>query len=419
MKMKPGTKLRTALAKRGVFLLLALLLALPVAAEGGYANFQTSAEYTDGIFSDVAADSWYRDNIAAVYELGLMQGSGGAFRPDGDIRLSEALALAARLHSLYQNGTASFTQGEPWYQVYADYAVENGLFDASGADYDAAVTRRTFVTLLANALPESALPAVNEIADGQIPDVKMDAEGAAEIYRLYRAGVLTGNNSRGSFAPDTLISRAAVATILSRMAYRSLRVRFVLEEASYPDLYEQSAADDSFFSGSAMLGNSLAQGMMLYSGLNTMTYICKESIGVNSAETYIEELCTGSYDRVYIEFGINEIYMDAAAFADAYADIVARIQNAMPEAEIYVMALTPVTKERSDGGSFTMTRINAFNTALREMCAENACWFLDCCTPLEDGTGYLQSAYAGWDGSPHLSAAGYQAWAQVIRTYYA
>ena len=33
--------------------------------------------------------------------------------------------------------------------------------------------------------------------------------------------------------------------------------------------------------------------------------------------------------------------------------------------------------------------------------------------------GYLPLKYAGWDGSPHLDATGYVAWAEVIRTHYA
>ena len=33
-------------------------------------------------------------------------------------------------------------------------------------------------------------------------------------------------------------------------------------------------------------------------------------------------------------------------------------------------------------------------------------------------TVYLPEYYMGWDNSPHLAAAGYQAWAEVLRTHY-
>ena len=83
------------------------------------------------------------------------------------------------------------------------------------------------------------------------------------------------------------------------------------------------------------------------------------------------------------------------------------------------MAVTLVTKARSDAGSFTMERITAFNEALRTLAEETQCWYLDCCTPLCDEDGYLPEEFGGWDGSPHLSVTGYCAWADMIRDYYA
>lgn len=399
---------------------LVLVCALPAAAEGYY-NFKEVAAYAPGTFSDVGEDVWYRDSVAAVYELGLMQGADGLFRPADSVTLGEAVALADRLHSLYHTGEAEFAATEPWYEAYVDYAVQSGIVTDAAASWTEPATRAEFAGVLAHALPEEALPPVNEIADGQLPDVKMPHPRSAEIYSLYRAGVLTGNNSYGAFAPESTIERSSAAAIVARMAYRSLRQKYVLDILSYPDLAEREAAPEGFFSNSAMLGNSLAQGMQIYSGLGDlgMSFFCYQSITVNSADEYVTQLCQRQYDRVYIEYGINEIYMEPSAFAEAYGRIIERIRAAMPEAEIYVMAVTPVTAARSAGGSFTMARIRAFNTALYALAEEMECWYLDCCESLCDDTGYLVGSYAGWDGSPHLDVSGYRAWADVIRTHYA
>ena len=139
---------------------------------------------------------------------------------------------------------------------------------------------------------------------------------------------------------------------------------------------------------------------------------------MDSADSYVDQLCKKQYGKVYIELGINEIYMTPSAFAEACGKIIDRIRAAMPDAEIYIMAVTPVTKDRDRQGSFTMKRINAFNEALYGLAEEMECWYLDVCTPLENSNGFLTADYAGWDGSPHLSSAGYLAWADVIRTYY-
>ena len=401
---------------------LVCVCALPAAAEeGGYYNFKKIAEYAPGAFSDVAEDIWYRDSVAAVYELGLMQGADGLFRPEDSVTLGEAAALASRLHSLYHTGKADFPETSPWYTAYVDYAVKNGVIGVDPMDWEAPATRAQFAHILSRALPEEALPAVNDVADDQLPDVRLAHPLAAGIYRLYRAGVLTGNNRYGAFAPERTIERSSAATIVSRMAYRSLRQKYTLDILSYPDLAERDAAPEGFFSNSAMLGNSLAQGMQLYSGLDKegMSFFCYQSITVNNADDYVTQLCQRQYDRVYIEYGINEIYMQPETFAAAYGKIVDRVRAAMPEAEIYVMAVTPVTAARSSEGTFTMTKIRAFNTALHDMAEERECWYLDCCETLCDDTGYLVGSYAGWDGSPHLDVSGYRAWADVIRTHYA
>ena len=56
---------------------------------------------------------------------------------------------------------------------------------------NAPLTRQEFASILAKALPSSALPSVNDVPDGSIPDVYKSDKG---IYQLYRAGVLSGND---------------------------------------------------------------------------------------------------------------------------------------------------------------------------------------------------------------------------------
>ena len=123
---------RSASMKRFCALLLAFLAltacAVPaLAAEPGFVNFQPREKsYAEGTFSDVGED-WYAEYVAAVYELGLMQGGeNGKFRPDDGVTLAETCALAARIHKTYFGGTEKFEQGSPWYQVYVDYCREQG-----------------------------------------------------------------------------------------------------------------------------------------------------------------------------------------------------------------------------------------------------------------------------------------------------
>lgn len=404
-------------------LALTMLLSCTVPAfaaeeSAGLKNFKKTAVYTDGLFDDVAETDWYRSSVAAVYELGLMKGGGdGSFNVGGNVTIAETLVLADKLYSIYHTGKAEFTTGSPWYQPYVDYALDCGILTGPCEDYAAPATRREFVAILSRALPPSVLPVLNPLADGDVPDVDMGSAYSKEIYRFYRAGILAGSSVYGHFRPETTISRSETAAIVTRLAYRSLRVRFTLEELVYPDLEKQDApADDAYFADAAMLGNSLVDGMELFSGL-PMSYF--GGTGLTVYKNKLDELLKQQYGKVYVEFGINELGGNFETIIDSYRKNVEQIKAAMPEAQVYLMAVTPVTKARSDAGSFTMERITAFNEALRTLAEEMECWYLDCCTPLCDENGYLPEEFGGWDGSPHLSVEGYQAWADVIRDYYA
>ena len=216
--------------------LLALTMALlltPGASAASLDNFKTVNSYTPGQFTDVAANAWYAQTVQSTWEQGLFQGnSASKFHPTGNITLAETIALACRLHSIYHTGVSTLGGGTPWYQVYVDYAVANGIiFPGQYSEYDATATRAQFASILAKALGQEAYPAINSVAQGAIPDVPAAADYAAAVYLLYNAGVLTGRDDRGSFSPGAAIQRCEAATVVARMANPGLRVRFSLSGA--------------------------------------------------------------------------------------------------------------------------------------------------------------------------------------------
>ena len=184
-------------------------------------RFPQKESYTAGQFSDVAGGAWYAESVASACRLGLMKGTkDGTFSPGGTVSLAEAVTMAARIHSIYTTGGETFVQGTPWYQVYEDYAAKNGILIGS---YDAArmkapSSRAEFACLFARALPEEGLYPINEIRDNAIPDVPVTASYGAFVYRLYRAGVLVGSDAKGTFLPQSGISRSEAAAIVTRMA---------------------------------------------------------------------------------------------------------------------------------------------------------------------------------------------------------
>ena len=243
--------------------LLALILALvltfslaPIASAEDFSlsNFIPTRVYDEGHFTDVATNAWYAESVKNGYELGLINGSSDTtYNPTGNITLAETIALASRLHSIYRSGVAEFEQGNPWYRVYVDYAIRNGIIgERTYSNYTAKATRAQFAHILARALI-GGLDEINYIPNNTIPDVSWTDDYGYEIYTLYRAGVLTGSDVYGTFNPNNYIQRSEVAAIVTRMANPLLRKTFVLEANTYVPLEIEDVFVSSDFIGTTNL----------------------------------------------------------------------------------------------------------------------------------------------------------------------
>lgn len=218
--------------KRSLFALaLALILSIQstsnvmASMSNDTGQFVYKYDFDDIKFDDVTQSDWFYDYIREVYQFGLMVGhSARTFNPDGYVKISETITIASRLHSIYHTGNENFVQGTPWYRTYVEYAIKNGILLEEYSDYDAAATRAEFAVILSKALPDSALKAINQYADGDVPDVSLSDRYGEAVYRLYKAGILIGNDEKGTFSPHSTIRRSEVAAIVSRMANPQMRL---------------------------------------------------------------------------------------------------------------------------------------------------------------------------------------------------
>ena len=201
--------------KRALSILLVLVLAL---------SLTTTALAAGLPFKDVPSNAWYYEAVDDAYNLALINGRDEThFAPDANLTYAEAVKLAACMNQKATLGyVVEMGGGDPWYQPYIDYCREQGIIDKD-YPWDKNATRAGYVEIFAHALPEESFRARNDIPDGTIPDVSMSHPQAAEIYLLYRAGILTGNDANGIFNPSDNIKRCQVAAILTRMMIESER----------------------------------------------------------------------------------------------------------------------------------------------------------------------------------------------------
>ena len=292
--------------KKTMCLILAIVLCislLPTAAlaapTAGLDNFKIIRTYTDGRFTDVKEDKWFSENVASAFELALMVGKReNFFDTESNLTVAEAMTIAARLHSIYYTGKADFVQSKPWYQVYTDYCKANGIADPAVYDLGTPITRGQFADMYANAFPAEALKKINTVQDNAIPDVKTTDPFGKAIYMLYRAGVLIGNDEKGTFAPDSYIRRVEVAAITTRMAQPALRQSIKLVNQSYdpgiyyPPIYTISYKDegDADFSGTH---EGIAPNTHTY-GIATMLKRAAKSGNYAFGGWYTTSDCSGS-----------------------------------------------------------------------------------------------------------------------------
>ena len=183
-------------------------------------------------FTDVKPDSWYYEDVDNAVRLGIINGkTETTFAPDDNLTYAEAIKLAACMYQLYKDGSVYLVPGgNPWYQIYVDYAKDHGIitenFFYKVSNINEKATRAGYMEIFANALPDEALIGINNVPDGSIPDVPMVHESSISIYKLYRAGILTGVDAKHNCKPEDNIKRCEVAAIITRMMDETKRVKF-------------------------------------------------------------------------------------------------------------------------------------------------------------------------------------------------
>lgn len=190
------------------------------------AHFVVKNQYKKDLFSDVVKGSWYEAEVKKCFEFGLMSGSGNKkFNPTGNVSLAEAIMMADRVHNIYNGGDGNIAAGgSDWTTAAVNFGSQHALFtsDDFTDGYQRPATRAELAYLLANAIPKSELVAINNVES--LPDVDGGVRYNTRILRLFKAGVLTGSDAKGTFHPTSEITRAEAAAIIGRLVVPSTRI---------------------------------------------------------------------------------------------------------------------------------------------------------------------------------------------------
>lgn len=188
-------------------------------------HFTQTISYDEHVFNDISSSDWFSEGVQTAYELGLMSGEADKkFNPKGNLTIAQTIAIASRLHSIYNTGSLSAVpKTDVWYEGVVQYAKDNNIIkdnDFSKSDMNKPATRGQVAYILSKSLPQSELESINN--DLTFSDVGGKYEDSINL--LAKSGVVAGV-SEGKFKPNDKVTRAEASVIISRLVKPSERVK--------------------------------------------------------------------------------------------------------------------------------------------------------------------------------------------------
>ena len=174
-------------------------------------------------FTDVAADSWYHDSVAYVYEKGLMGGTGdGLFAPDLTTSRAMIVTILYRLeNSPAVTGAAGFTDvaSGTWYTDAVAWADGNGIVTGYGDGRfgpEDTITREQMAVILYRTAKLLGRDVSARADLSGYTDAASVGEYAVEAVQWAVAqGLLTGSDA-GALLPSGSATRSQAAALLMR-----------------------------------------------------------------------------------------------------------------------------------------------------------------------------------------------------------
>ncbi len=182
----------------------------------------------------------------------------------------------------------------------------------------------------------------------------------------------------------------------------------------FPDAVPYSEArDKNWFSDALMIGDSRTVGVSLYKKSDIpVTCYAQQSLNISTALTskFIniddpDNLCTilqaiekkPDFKKVYFWFGLNDVGgASTVAFINSYKKLIGDTKKLMPDAEIYVISVTCVSKNFAESSKWGVNNenIRKYNEAIYRMCTENGYHFVYSDEPFIGQDGTLPPEYS-------------------------
>ena len=191
---------------------------------------------------------------------------------------------------------------------------------------------------------------------------------------------------------------------------------------------ESAAVSQNYFDDAVFVGDSITEGMTIYSGMSNAKILAYTGINFSTISTtpvlkqedgtrvtIMDELGKARYNKVYVMLGGNEVgYMDENSFIQRYEKVLEQVEALQSGAIIYVQSMTPVTE--TNGYNLDNDRIDEYNQAILEMCKRRGLYFLNVAECMKDSRGMLPTEASPKDGM-HFGQEYFDKWFAYLKTH--
>lgn len=181
-------------------------------------------------------------------------------------------------------------------------------------------------------------------------------------------------------------------------AKRELKTQEIISLIQAGQLSYRKALSDLYIAG-----DSLMAGLEVYNILNANHIFAEVSASLHHLETNLSKIVAKRPPILLLHYGLNMISTSDAqlnTFIRNYTGLINQLKKQLPNTRIVVSLLFPV--DRSKAVSAEFGRVDAYNSALKEMCGTLGVEYLDSAPAFGGRTDFY-----GADGI-HVSASFYR-----------
>lgn len=189
--------------------------------------------------------------------------------------------------------------------------------------------------------------------------------------------------------------------------------------------------DASYFDDALFIGDSRTEGLALYGNLSNADYFTSVGLSIfkvtekaagnpNLSEscTLSQKLAQKQYGKVYIMLGLNELGTGTTeSWIQAYADVIAQIRQAQPNAIIYLQSILVVSASQNNpSGAINNNAVNTRNAALEALVnPQDNIYYLNINETVMDANGCLDASLTS-DGI-HLLGNSLSLWEDYLKQH--